>query len=111
MDLETRRHAGNVRDTDHWLGHCHGFRVDSPVGKIGFVEEVRFGARIDRPDELVIRAGLLGRRVLIVPVDNVAEIVPRNQRIVLAAAPRLVGSEPREGRISAGRADAARTPA
>ena len=46
-----------------------------------------------RPDVLAVRAGLLGRLLLIVPVEQVAEIVPRERRIVLRASPRPTAIE------------------
>lgn len=81
-------------DQYYWLGRCEGFRVDSPDGRIGFVEHVRFGSRPDRPEALAVRAGRLGRRVLIVSVSKVAEIVPSRERIVLSGSPELLGTEP-----------------
>jgi hypothetical protein len=41
------------------------------------VEGVRFGSRCDRPDVLIVRAGLFGRCELAVPVEAVQVIVPR----------------------------------
>jgi len=46
-------------DHDYWLCRCEGFRVDAPTGRLGSVEAVRFGARLDRPNELLVRGGLL----------------------------------------------------
>src|SRR5712691_5655915 len=76
---------------DYWLCRCQGFRVDSPEGRVGFVEEVRYRSRVDRPDALAVRAGRVGRHLLIVPVDEVADIAPREERIVLRSAPPLKG--------------------
>ena len=70
-------------DQDYWLCRCEGFRVDAPNGRLGLVEAVRFGARLDRPDELLVRCGFLGNRTLVVPVSDVEEVVPRQQRLVL----------------------------
>jgi hypothetical protein len=74
-------------DSDYWLSRCEGFRVDAPAGRLGFVEEVRFVTRLDRPDLLVVRGGLAGRRVLLVPVTQVKEVVPRQERVVLTRSP------------------------
>jgi hypothetical protein len=74
-------------DLDYWLHRSEGFRVDSPVGRVGLVAELRFGSSADRPDALVVRVGLLGRRLLI-PVGQVAEVIPAERRVVLRAAPR-----------------------
>src|SRR6266516_6581913 len=72
---------------DYWLCRCEGFRVDAPTGRLGLVEAVRFGARLDRPDELLIRCGVLRNRTLVVPVSDVREVEPRQQRLVLRCAP------------------------
>ena len=80
-------------DLDFWLHRSEGFRVDSPDGRVGFVSELRFGTSMARPDVLAVRAGLLGRLLLIVPVEQVAEIVPRERRIVLRASPRSTAIE------------------
>jgi len=79
---------GAASNRDYWLQRCEGFRVDSPDGRVGFVEEVRYASRSDRPDVIVVRAGLLGRLLLIVPVGEIAEIFPREKRMVLRRSPR-----------------------
>ena len=75
----------------YWLAHCEGFRVDGIGGRIGIVEEVRDA---DGEPLLAVRAGLLGRRVLLVPADAVFEIVPRAMRIWLRGPVTIAGSEP-----------------
>jgi hypothetical protein len=51
------------------------------------VEAVRFGSRLDRPDELLVRGGVLGNRRLVVAVSDVREVVPREERVVLRCSP------------------------
>jgi len=77
-------------DRGYWLAHCQGYRVDGSQGRIGFVDAVR-----GEPGRtvLAVRAGRLGRRVLLVPTENVAFIVPRAQRIWLRESLTIVGSE------------------
>jgi hypothetical protein len=75
-------------DTDYWLCRCEGFRVDTATGRVGVVAGVRFRSRLDRPDELLIRGGVLGRRTLVVPVSDVETIVPQQQRLVLSRVPK-----------------------
>lgn len=72
-------------DADYWLCRCEGFRVDSEQGRLGIVEEVRFGSRVDRPDWLAVRGGLFARTLRVVPVDEVAAIYPREGVILLTA--------------------------
>ena len=87
---------------DYWLCRCRGFSVSSPGGAVGLVEEVRFRSRLDRPDAIAVRAGLVGSRLLIVPVEAVTEIVARERRVVLRSPPPVKG-QLRLWRLAAGR--------
>ena len=69
------------------LARCEGFDVVSPDGPVGFVEGVRFVTRIDRPDVLEVRGGRFGRRLILVPVEQVDEIRPDEQLVVLHSMP------------------------
>ena len=68
----------------------------SPDGRIGTVEEVRYGPsrRWDRPTEIAVQAGRRDRRRLIVPVDDVAAVDSESRVVRLHAAPRIVSTEP-----------------
>jgi hypothetical protein len=77
----------------YWLGRCEGFRVDSPDGRFGLVEAVMFRRRPDEPDALVVRAGVLGRRLVLVPIDDVADVVPRRKRVALSRTPDLATTD------------------
>jgi hypothetical protein len=68
---------------DYWLRRCHGFLVESSAGRVGVVKETLYGPTME-PEQLVVGAGLLGRRDLLVPVTAVVEILPRERRIVVA---------------------------
>jgi hypothetical protein len=70
---------------DYWLGHCEGFRVDCPDGRVGIVETV-LGDE-DEPTALAVREGLFALETVIVPIEDVVEVHPRAERILLAAAP------------------------
>jgi hypothetical protein len=85
-------------DRDYWLCRCEGFRVEAPTERLGVVEAVRFGSRLDRPDELLVRGGVFGNRRLVIPVADVEEIAPRQQRLVLRRAPER-GSHRHLGRM------------
>lgn len=78
-------------DRDYWLSHCEGFRVETANGRLGIVEEVR--SRGEHEVVLAVRAGLLGRRLLLVSGRDVDFIVPRAQRLWLHSPPRIVGTE------------------
>ena len=74
---------------DYWLCRCEGFWVDAPSGRIGLVDGLRFLSRIDQPDLLVVRAGLLGRQLLLIPSDQVEDIVVSEGRLVLRDTARV----------------------
>jgi hypothetical protein len=68
---------------DYWLTRCDGFLVEAPAGRhVGVVEGVRFGSRIDRPEQLEVAVGRLRHRRFLVPVDAV-EYVSSEQRLVV----------------------------
>jgi hypothetical protein len=76
----------------YWLTHSEGFRLDAPGGRVGFVEAV-----VEREPghaaALIVRAGLLGRRLLVVAADEVAEVAPRQRRLRLRASPEIGDAE------------------
>ena len=77
---------GAALDGDYWLSHCQGFQVRKSERRVGVIREVRFRSRLDRPDELVVCSGLFGHREEIVAVEEVSDVVPREERICLRAA-------------------------
>jgi hypothetical protein len=83
--------AGNRFDREYWLRHCEGYRVDGVEGRLGFVDSIREEA--DGAALLAVRAGRLGRRLLLVRARDVAFIVPRAERIWLSAPTTIVRSE------------------
>jgi hypothetical protein len=84
-------HAGG-----DWIARCEGFGVLSPDGRIGVVEEVRYGPsrRWDSPTELAVQAGRGGKRRLIVPVEDVEAVVPDERVVRLRSAPHVISTEP-----------------
>lgn len=77
----------------YWLCRSEGFRVDTPEGRYGMVEAVMFRVRPDEPDALIVRSGMLGRRLVIVPIEDVSDVVPRRQRIELRRVPEVSGAD------------------
>jgi hypothetical protein len=71
------------------LARCEGFRVDSPTGTVGFVEGLRFESRIDEPDLLEVRGGRFGRKLLLIPTEEVEDVSLAEQRLVVRAAPTV----------------------
>jgi len=76
-------------DRDYWLSHCEGYRVEGDAGRVGFVEAVldEAGRRM-----LAVRAGRLGRRLVLVPTEEVSFIVPRAERIWLRTQGSAIAS-------------------
>lgn len=66
-----------------WLPGCLGFLVEARAGRIGRLEEVQRDPESGRPVALVVGAGKIARRRLLIPVEGVAAVVPSSGRIVL----------------------------
>jgi hypothetical protein len=64
--------------------------VETPTRRIGWVVGIRYGQRSNEPEVLELRAGLFGRTLLLISVDNVAEIAAEERRIVVNDPPRLL---------------------
>jgi hypothetical protein len=92
----TEEKAMNVHPLEgkaYWLAHCEGYRVDAPGGRLGRVEAVISRDGSEGADALVVRGGLLGGRLVVVPVEEVDRILPRKEQIVLRASPQVGGTE------------------
>jgi hypothetical protein len=57
--------------------------VDTPGGRLGFVEEIRRDPVSGRPAELVVRAGMLGTHILVVPVERIRAVLPRRGVVIV----------------------------
>ena len=82
--------GGNGRPADgdlsaYWLRTCEGFRVESNDGPSGIVEEVCLSAG-GQPEALAVRTGLFRSRLLLVPIDDVEEVLPQRKRVLLRSA-------------------------
>jgi hypothetical protein len=96
---ETERHQPRVAtrptvggfDRDYWLRNCEGYRVDGAAGRLGFVESI--SEEPDGTPTLAVRAGRLGKRLLLIRACEVDFIVPRAERVWLATPIEIVGSE------------------
>src|SRR5215212_4861991 len=64
-------------DKAYWLCRCVGFRDETSQERLGVIGDVRYRTRLDRPDELVVRGGLLGTRAAVVPISDVTSVAPR----------------------------------
>jgi hypothetical protein len=69
---------------EYWLHRCEGFRVEAPEGEMGTVRGLRFEGSLE-PELLEVRSGLFGRRVRLIPVERIEEIVADQKLIVLRA--------------------------
>jgi hypothetical protein len=66
----------------HWAEHSHGYRVARDGKKLGFVQDVIPGHG-DVDGAVVVRGGLLGRRLLLVPLGDVVDCDPHAWRVVV----------------------------
>jgi len=75
------------RGGDYWLGHCEGFKVQSPEGEVGVVESVVFAAGAARPAYLAVTGGRVLLRTALVPCAEVVSIDARRTRLDVQARP------------------------
>ena len=75
--------APSELDRDYWLCRCQGFTVHDENGRVGTVDHVSFTRKLDRPDTLAVRVGLLRRHLATVPVAAVDQIDPKQRRLSL----------------------------
>jgi hypothetical protein len=90
------QHASGGSDgveDDYWLSHCEGYRVESSGGRIGLVEEVRRAADNGQAESLAVLAGIRGLRRLVIPVSEIALVVPHDERLVLKERAEIASSE------------------
>jgi hypothetical protein len=73
------------------LARSEGFGVYVISARVGIVEKVRLERASGRPVLLSVRAGLLGSWLVHVPVDQVADVVPEERRVVLRPGGLLAG--------------------
>ena len=62
--------------------------METSTRRIGRVAGIHYGERSNEPEVLEVRAGLFGRTLLLISVDDVAEIAAQERRIVLNNLPR-----------------------
>lgn len=67
------------------LARCEGFGVDTDAGHVGVVEEVVWGdsRRWDRPEGIAVRTGPEGKRRIVVPAEEVEQVLPGERRVVV----------------------------
>lgn len=70
-------------DRDYWVANSEGYRVDDGNRRLGFVEETFADDDDAGRTVIVIRGGVLGQRLCAARAEDVAWIVPREQRIWL----------------------------
>jgi hypothetical protein len=88
---------GGVRDPrrssygrEYWLRRCEGFLVETATRRIGRVAGIRYGRSQDEPEALAVRAGRVGRRLLLISVNEVEQVLPDERRIVVVDPPTLL---------------------
>jgi hypothetical protein len=61
------------------LRHCTGFRVESPAGHLGYVEEVLLDPKEDAPEALLVR----GTSTIRIPLGQIIRVVPGQERVLV----------------------------
>ena len=68
---------------DYLLSHCERYRVESSEGGLGYVEEVVRSSDDDEPVALLVRTDPGDRSLVAVPIEDVLELHPDGERIVI----------------------------
>ncbi len=96
MPYPIRRLTEFLNPTGYWLRHCEGYRIRTPLGHEGFVEDVALDERHDRPERLSVRCR---RRLIRVEAEEIDLVLPGSETIVLRRAlPRVAVREALERR-------------
>ena len=69
-------------DPDSVLAQAHGFLADDRDGPIGVVDEV-IPAGVEGGGTIVVACGWFGRHLLLLAFEDVVEILPAEQRLIL----------------------------
>lgn len=71
-------------DRDYWLSRCQGFAVEDRAGRdVGIVAHVEYESRVDTPDFIRVRSGLLRPHTIRVAVGDIDEIWPAQRSLML----------------------------
>lgn len=70
---------------EYLLAHCERYRVESNEGKLGYVEEVIWAPDGSEPLALRVRTGFGSGGVVTIVVEDVLELHPNGERIVVRA--------------------------
>jgi hypothetical protein len=81
------------------MEQCKGFRVSSPDGYVGIVEEVLYGVE-EIPAALVVSSGLFLKRLLLVGREEVLEIASKRRSLFLRGSWNSSAAEVFETAIS-----------
>jgi uncharacterized protein CbrC (UPF0167 family) len=71
---------------EYWLCHCEGFRVDTPDGHLGFVEEIVWSDDGAKPIALRVRSSFGRRGLVTVGIDDVVEVPQDGSSILVRAS-------------------------
>ncbi len=79
---------------DYWLAHSEGYRVDTPEGHLGFVEEIVHTSD-GEPCALRVRTGFGPGGLVRVPLSAVRDVEPAAESLVVrGTTERRSGSAP-----------------
>ena len=57
--------------------------VETPTRRIGRVAGIRYGERTNEPAVHEVRAGMFGRKTLLLSIDDITQVNSEKRRIVL----------------------------
>src|SRR5256885_16733898 len=72
---------------EYWLGHCEGFKVQSPQGEVGIVESVVYATDAAQPAYLTVTGGRVVAHTALGPCAGGVSIDARQARLDVQAKP------------------------
>jgi hypothetical protein len=85
-------------DPEYLMARAQDFHVDDPQGPVGVVDEIRPGERKGE-GEIVVACGWFGRHLLTLRFEDVEEIVPGEERLILRPGLSAVEEARRRGSL------------
>jgi hypothetical protein len=83
MSAESEDRHRDEADSNRWILHCEGFRVEDPDGHVGVVVAVVYdpSARWDRPSGFTVRTATGG--ALTIALEDVEDVLASEGRLLV----------------------------
>ena len=83
MSAESGDREHRESDSNRWILHCEGFRVEDPEGQVGIVVAVIYdpSARWDKPSGFTVRTTT--GAVVTIPLEDIEDVLASEGRLLV----------------------------